>query len=298
MIALALAALWPDAALAQTLGSIVCNLRQNFAPMAPLINTIAFTIGGVLAFKGAMLLKKHAEGPKETPVVAGIAHVLVGGALGSLPVVAGTLQETIHSWDGAPNGGNGCTPGPITGSVTSLDKMMENFVNNIAQPMYITLSTLCFVIGLFLIVKGLIRASKSGTDPREAAPHRIMVSMLIGAVLISISAVATNMINTLFESPVITDFSNLINWSKITGETNANTEAVDLTVKAILMFVQVIGFIAFIRGWLIIKNAVEGAGQATVPQGLTHIIGGTMAINIGTMIQLFDATFGTGIVNT
>jgi hypothetical protein len=54
--------------------------------------------------------------------------------------------------------------------------------------------------------------------------------------------------------------------------------------------------IAFVRGWLIIKNAVEGAGQATVAQGFTHIVGGVLAINIYSFLEIMDQTFGTNFL--
>jgi hypothetical protein len=55
---------------------------------------------------------------------------------------------------------------------------------------------------------------------------------------------------------------------------------------------QLVGLISFVRGWNILRNAIEGVGQATVPQGLTHIIGGVLAMNISGFMVALDATLG------
>ncbi len=294
--AMAFVALWPDAVFAQTLGTVICNLQRNYAPFSPLINAIAYVIGALFVFRGALYLKRHTDNANENPIQKGVGHMLAGGALAALPITAKVLQETLHINPQGPGGVKGCDPGGVTGGAVALDQMMRNFVENIHGPMFYALSVLCFVMGAFFVTRGLMRAAKSGTDPRAGDPKGVIATLLIGAVLMSVAGMFTTMMNTLFNTGNIRNFSTLINWSQIAGE-GVNTAAVDLTVKSILMFVQIIGAIAFIRGWLIVKNAVEGAGQATVPQGITHILGGTMALNIGLMIEIFDRTFGTNLVN-
>ncbi|MDD5586221.1 MAG: hypothetical protein PHY92_04600 [Alphaproteobacteria bacterium] len=275
-----------------TLGLIVCHIRGNIIPIAPLLSAMAYVAGAMLGISGLMLLKKHADNPNDSQVVKALAHLLGGGALAVFPAAVGTMQATLHLGASA-SGGKDCAPGTPVSGAAGLDTMMQNFVNNIYQPMFSALSVLSFLVGAFLIYRGLLKGSKVGTDPRAAATHSILVNLLIGGVMVSIGAMLPVMEETLF-GPTTTTFSG-INWTAIVG--TADTTKADLTIKAILMFVQVIGAIAFVRGWLMIKNAVEGTAQVTVPQGLTHVIGGTMAINIGTMLKLFDTTFGTGLIN-
>jgi hypothetical protein len=44
------------------------------------------------------------------------------------------------------------------------------------------------------------------------------------------------------------------------------------------------------------KNMVEGNNQATMAAGLTHIIGGALAINIFPTLRLFNNTFGVNFI--
>jgi hypothetical protein len=54
--------------------------------------------------------------------------------------------------------------------------------------------------------------------------------------------------------------------------------------------------IAFVRGWLILKRASEGSGQATMAQGFTHLFGGVLAMNIFGFLEIMDSTFGTNFL--
>lgn len=51
--------------------------------------------------------------------------------------------------------------------------------------------------------------------------------------------------------------------------------------NAILGFIQVVGLISFVRGWMIVAKSAQGASQgASFGKGFTHVIGGILAINI------------------
>ena len=65
-------------------------------------------------------------------------------------------------------------------------------------------------------------------------------------------------------------------------------------MTALLGLVQVMGVIAFIRGWVLLGHAGEqNAQQGMFGKGLTHIIGGILAINIvGTKDLIWNTFFG------
>jgi intracellular multiplication protein IcmC len=58
------------------------------------------------------------------------------------------------------------------------------------------------------------------------------------------------------------------------------------------LFVKLIGLIAAVRGFLIFKKLGEGGGQAGVGVGLTHVLGGAMAVNIETTYNLLKNSVG------
>ncbi|HEX2753172.1 MAG TPA: hypothetical protein VHP34_08775, partial [Alphaproteobacteria bacterium] len=57
-------------------------------------------------------------------------------------------------------------------------------------------------------------------------------------------------------------------------------------------FVMLVGYIAFIRGWFVLKAFADGQQGATVAQGLTFLIGGSLAINLGELVNALQETVG------
>lgn len=61
---------------------------------------------------------------------------------------------------------------------------------------------------------------------------------------------------------------------------------------AVLRLVQIVGLIAFIRGWVLLAQASKQGAQPALGKALTHIIGGILAINILGTKDVIGATFG------
>jgi len=287
---------WAESYGASTLGHVICNIKDNMRAYPYILNVIAYVMGAFMAVRSFFLFKKHSDNPAQSQVTAGVAHLVGAGFLLSLPSFAGVIQKTVFG-DVGGAGKFGCVPtSPSSGASQGLDQMMTGFVQNIYGPIFSLLSLVSIMIGLTFIVGALLRGAKTGTDPRAADPKSIIAHLVFGSILISIGSVLPSMLQSIFGTGEASKMSSitLIQWSKIAGS-GANTEAADKATQAVLAFIQIIGGISFVRGWLIMKKAVEGGGQATIPQGLTHVIGGAMAINIDLMVRAIDKTFGTNI---
>lgn len=287
-----------QAAVADTFGAIICNAGKNAGVSYPnFLAAIAYVVGAFLVFRGVLLLKKATDSGGQQSPAAGIMY-LIGGALSlSLPAVTGVLQDTFFSVQAG--GGTTCAPGAAGGDGSKgLDIMAQNFVKNIYGPIFDLLALLGYIVGVTFIFTGILRMSKSGAGAQGSDPKSILVLLVMGSVLMSVSSMLPTIGATLFGGTgkvnSMSSFSG-IDWSGIVGS-GADTKAADATIQALLAFIQIVGGIAFLRGWLLIKKASEG-GQATIPQGATHIIGGAMAINIDVMLDVFDNTFGTNLIN-
>lgn len=62
--------------------------------------------------------------------------------------------------------------------------------------------------------------------------------------------------------------------------------------EAVFRLSQIVGLIAFIRGWLILAQSAKQGAQPALGRALTHIIGGILAINIVGTKNVIWATFG------
>jgi hypothetical protein len=286
---------------ATTLSDVMCNAFDNAGPFAPLLSALSFVAGAILIGAGLLALKDHSDNPGNNPLHKGIARVAFGSGLMTLPFVAQSLINTILVPQGA-GGGGVCIPGdgPVgIGPGIGLDVLVTNLVGNITMPFISLISIAAYIMGILFIMRGLLRGAKYGTDPRAASTPHIMAYLIIGALLIVAGESAGDVLGSLFGDPNsdVIDYqintARVMSWNAVAALGNANFATV---IAAALTFFQLIGILAFVRGLYIVKNAVEGAGQATMAQGFTHIVGGVLAINIYTILEILDQTFGTNLL--
>jgi hypothetical protein len=301
------------AAFAQiTLGDMICNASTNIYTsssfsIANLLDGISYIAGAALIGHGLIGLKEHAENPSKPPLHQAIARIAGGTGLLALPSFAYWLVQSffgVSSIPGDPGAGYACPGGgPVTGgSGITLDVLMDNLVSNIvglpgsgaSSPFLILMSVAAITYGVFLIIRGLIKASKHGTDPNAYSIPKILTSLIVGTILVTVGQSLNMILTTLFGTDSTTPASDVLNWN-IVQELNAGTQFTTAIIAA-LTFFQMIGIIAFVRGWMIVKNAAENVGQATMVQGFTHIIGGVLAINIYGFLEIIDKTFGTNML--
>jgi hypothetical protein len=61
-------------------------------------------------------------------------------------------------------------------------------------------------------------------------------------------------------------------------------------VSAVLKFMIMVGLISFVRGIFIIREVAEGNNQASMMSGVTHMVGGALAVNLGPLLNVVQAT--------
>lgn len=301
----------PDPAFAgasSTLGSVICSIGSNLSPYVDFVSAIAYVAGAFFIGNGVLMLKQHSENPNNAPMSRCVMMMFGGAACMALPQFTILVINSLLGGSNGAGGSNGlsaCSPGSPTSlsssSSVSMDAMFGNLFNNIVQPLQMVLSGLSFIIGAFFVARGLMKAAKFGTDARASSVSAITANLIFGAILLSAGQMMDIMLNTLFgisSSSEIKSFPT-ISWSNIAGNNSTSTTtAVTTSVNAVLKFVQVLGVIFFIQGWMVLKSAVEGSGQASIAKGVTQIIGGAMCVNIGGMAKIMNDTFGLNVITS
>jgi hypothetical protein len=59
-----------------------------------------------------------------------------------------------------------------------------------------------------------------------------------------------------------------------------------------LLFVQLIGTISFIKGWVNLTHTSNPNGRSSMGKAVTHIVAGLLAINIEGTKEILQASFG------
>jgi hypothetical protein len=286
----------PDLAYAQaagTLGAMMCFSSVNLIPFAPLFAGITYIAGAAEIGNGLLHLVKHHENNREHPFHRPVAHILTGAVLLAFPSFLRLLINSMFGVDGG--GGIDACAAPVGGGGgQDLGQLMINLITNIKGAMVFMLSIISIIIGILLVMRGLFRASKFGTDPRQSSIGVILANIIVGAVLFNVGAGVNNIMATVFGDAAV--FGDGAIMAAIAADFGGDVLPFQQAVYAALTFFQLVGYIAFIRGWLILKNAADGQSQTTVAQGLTHIVGGVVAVNIYRFLEAMDATFGTGFL--
>jgi hypothetical protein len=165
-------ALTGPAAAQASMGDLVCNLVSESMPFADAFQWVAYAAGVVCTLQCIHHLRGHTESPQNFPLNRGLMLGLGAIALLSLPAVLGTIIQTLYMTQGS-GGSVTCASGAVGGG-TGLDGMMAGFVGNIKGPLITLTSVVAILCGLFMIIHGLMKASKYGFDQhrvRRFADH-------------------------------------------------------------------------------------------------------------------------------
>jgi hypothetical protein len=90
----------PELASATTIdfGSGQSAFASSQLSAGPIFATaVAYVAGTIFAFAGILKLKQHAENPAQVPMSHGLARLVAGGALLSLPTITSLIQGTLAS---------------------------------------------------------------------------------------------------------------------------------------------------------------------------------------------------------
>ncbi len=178
----------------------------------------------------------------------------------------------------------------VSGSDTSVSarSIFQNIDNNLhGISQFIT--ALFYIVGISLAFGAVLKLKKFGQRTSfmhvEAGLLGPAVQLFVGVALVYSPALFKAINNTFWQTP---NFQNVLNW-----QTNApNSHYLDI-IKPIVGIIQLVGAVAFLRGWIILTKATnQGAQPGSMSKGIVHIVGGVLALNITRTITVIMNTFG------
>lgn len=142
-----------------------------------------------------------------------------------------------------------------------------------------------YVMGAYLIVGAISKMPQLSDPQARVSPKTPIAMFFVGIFLFTLmgmlEAVTTSM--SMGSGP----------GSALIGQVNGNgTMAAAIT--GVLTFIRLIGYIAFVRGWLMLNQTAQGK-DGMMGRALTHILGGVAAINVKTTAYMLAATFAPGL---
>ncbi|MCY4005272.1 MAG: hypothetical protein OXE84_00355 [Rhodobacteraceae bacterium] len=151
------------------------------------------------------------------------------------------------------------------------------------------LRAIVFVMGILLTIQALrlaIRRVEFG--PQTVSSSQVLASFVIGICLLAFPQTVSVLTGSLFGTSRIDDAAQILAY---TGRWSDAASGSRQAIEAIVLLIQLIGFIAIMRGLLFLNNAASSSANATLGSGVTFIVAGALAVNFpslfGALTQLF-----------
>lgn len=203
-----------------------------------------------------------------------------------LPTITSVLENTLT---GGANMASSL--GNVAGSAAGaygLDTMMVALIVDIFGPLTGLLGAFGYLAGTVLTVVGISRLLKTAQDgPSGPTGLGTIMTFIVAGVLFTLPDMMGAFSGSLFGDKDIATFAVL----KTTIDNGPIDQHVLAVISSVMMFMMLVGWISFIRGFFILRDVAEGK-QASLMAAMTHIFGGALAVNIGPLMNAVQSTFG------
>lgn len=188
-----------------------------------------------------------------------------------------------------------CTSDTVACWIASQANILNNIANSLG-PVQKLITGSAYLIGLAFVFKAIYSLKiygeartmqSSSTSIKEPIAY-----LLVGAVLLYFPTAFGALMQTTF------GYANILQYAPV----DSGNQALDTLFgsgsavgKPLSMIIQVVGAIAFVRGWILIaRSASQGQPPGGTGKGLMHVFGGILAINIvGTLQMINNTLYGT-----
>lgn len=184
--------------------------------------------------------------------------------------------------------------GDISCWIAAQADILTNIANNLV-PVEKLITGSAYLMGVAFAYKAITSLKHHGeraSAQQQAGLKEPIVYFLVAAVFIYFPTAVSVLMKTSF------GYSNVLAYGSLqTQNPTLNTlfGPGSEVGRSLSLIIQVIGLIAFIRGWILIsRSATHGQSPGGTSKGIMHIIGGILAMNIvGTLEVLNNTLYGT-----
>lgn len=195
---------------------------------------------------------------------------------------------------------------PTTAHATSDLQVILDNVQKLIDPFFWLLNAAAMLLGIGFIFRGLSMLQAMGTAlTHSSKPGELtgpLVYIAVGTILMYLPYTSNIASNSFFgiggDSVQLSDGLNSFKDSMRLGSDfvgytkggGVEGEWADI-LDTIVYYINFIGYLAFVRGWVILAHIGQpGSQPGTIPKALTHIIGGVLAINFLPLLDVLNNT--------
>lgn len=188
-----------------------------------------------------------------------------------------------------------CTGGDVACWVASQVNILTNLANSLV-PVQRLITGGAYLMGCAFLFKAIYSLKVYGEArtmmSSNTSVKEPVVYLMVGAIFIYFPTAFSMLMQSTF------GYQNVLQYAPV----NSSNQALDTLFgsgsavgRPLSMLIQVIGLIAFVRGWVLIaRSASQGQPPGGTGKGLVHVFGGILAINIvGTINMINNTLYGT-----
>lgn len=273
-----------------TLGDAICSAYMATQAVPTMLISLSFAFGAGLVVWGLVKMKEHVLNPQQSSVWDFSSKLIAAGAFFSLPYVIRVVGNTVMGVDFPLLFGSFALNDTSTaaGGMT-LDMMLTQFMMSVYGPTLTIINWFGTIVGMIFVMIGISRLLRSAQEgPRGPGGLGTLMTFVAAGFLFSIQPFMGTVVGSFFGSGAVSNTASLAYLDAAAPE----TAHIQNVVSGMYMFMIMLGMISFIRGIFIVRAVAEGNGQASMMAGITHMVGGALAVNIGGVINLVQSTLG------
>ena len=165
-----------------------------------------------------------------------------------------------------------------------IGEMFANFQGS-AEAIIKLIKASAYIIGLYLIIGSIFKFTQlSGQGQTTLKMPIIMFLSGIGIFALTGSMSVATQTLAMGDGP----------GALLMPSGEGMNPAVAAAILGVMTFIRMVGYIAFVRGWLLLNQYGQGK-EGTLGRGLTHIFGGVAAINVSVTAKILANTFAPGL---
>ncbi|MBN9230719.1 MAG: type IV secretion protein IcmC [Legionella sp. 40-6] len=187
-----------------------------------------------------------------------------------------------------------CTGGTVACWIASQADILNNLANSLI-PVQRLITGGAYLIGCAFLFKAIYSLKVYGEARTMMSSNTSIkepvVYLMVGAIFIYFPTAFSTLMQSTF------GYQNVLQYAPI-NSSNATLDTLfgsgSAVGRPLTIILQVIGLIAFVRGWVLIaRSASQGQPPGGTGKGLIHVFGGILAINIvGTINMLNNTLYG------
>lgn len=280
-----------DAMAQQDLGAVMTNTTNSLEGVPNLLSMIAYISGLIMTTTGVIKLQAHVNGVDKPgmvpPLSDAVKRFIAGGAFLTAPYMSEVVYNSAFG-----NGQRIESSAAISGSASGngLDAMVVRVMSDISGPIQNLLAAFCYIFAIGFLLLGISRLTKRAEDgPRGPAGMGTIMTFITASALFAFGDMMGSFSSSLFGD---SEIATRVTLTDIAGVRGDDAEKIQTVIQSVMAFVMIVGFIAFIRGWFVLRAFADGNQGATMAQGLTFLFGGALAINLGELVNAIQETVG------